>query len=326
MNAKAQPKSVVQDIGDDLGFAPAWDAPVRYMERTEAWYLALGYNNPYQWAHYEDVPFTPPGKPLNRMRIALITTAAPYQPGKGDQGPGAPYNALAKFYKVYSAVTDGNPDMRISHVGIDRQHTTAEDLNTYFPLQALKRLRDEGVIGGITEHFHGIPTNRSQRHTVEADCPDVLARCLKDGADAVILVPNCPICHQSVSLTARYLERHGIPTVVMGVAKDIVEHVGVPRLCFSDFPLGNSVGRPHDPASQESTLRLALRLLEAAPGPRTTVQNPLRWIEPTEWRLDYCNPERRSPEELKKLRAEVDEEKRVAKEVREATYGCAAHG
>lgn len=326
MNMKAQPKSVVTDIVEDLGFAAAWDAPVRYMARTEAWYLALGYGNPYQWAHYVDVPFTRLTKPLNQMRITLLTTAAPYRSDKGNQEPGAPYNALAKFYKVYSASTDGNPDMRISHVGIDRQHTTAEDVNTYFPLQALKRLRDEGLIGSITEHFHGVPTNRSQRHTVEVDCPDALARCQRDGADAAILIPNCPICHQSMSLVARYLEQHGIPTVVMGVAKDIVEHVGVPRLCFSDFPLGNSVGRPNDAVSQDDTLRLALRLLEVAPGPRTTVQNPLRWTEPTEWRLDYCNPELRSAEELKALRAEVDEEKRLAKDVREATLGCAAHG
>jgi hypothetical protein len=46
---------------------------------------------------------------------------------------------------------------------------------------------------------------------------------------------------------------------------------------FSDFPLGNSAGRPFDTASQDSTLALALRVLEFAPAPRTGVQNPLRW-------------------------------------------------
>ena len=83
------------------------------------------------------------------------------------------------------------------------------------------------------------------------------------------------MCHQTVSLAARYLEEHGIPTVVMGCAKDIVEYAGVPRFLFSDFPLGNPAGRPHDPESQAFTLELALRVLETAPGPRTTVQNPL---------------------------------------------------
>ncbi len=323
MKTKSQPNIISKAIESDGSFAPVWDTPVRYMERTTAWYLALGYDNPYQWAHYVDVPFTQLSKPLNKMRITLITTAAPYQSGKGNQGPGAPYNAAAKFYKVYSGSTDGNPDVRISHLAIDRQHTTAEDINTYFPLQALKSMQAEGLIGSVTERFYGVPTNRSQRHTVETDCPEIFARCQSDGADAAILVANCPICHQSMALTARYLEQRGIPTVVMGVAKDILEHVGVPRFCFSDFPLGNSAGQPNDSTSQKETLKLALRLLEGAPGPRTTVQNPQRWREPTEWRRDYCNPDLCSPEDLRRLRAEVDDEKRTAKEVREATYGAA---
>src|SRR5438132_1590872 len=44
----------------------------------------------------------------------------------------------------------------------------------------------------------------------------------------------------------------------MGCAKDIVEHCGVPRFLFSDFPLGNSAGRPFDVESQARTLELAL--------------------------------------------------------------------
>ena len=77
-----------------------------------------------------------------------------------------------------------------------------------------------------------------------------------------MLVANCPVCHQSVSFAARALEDNGIATVVMGCAKDIVERVGVPRFAFSDFPLGNAAGRPHDVPSQDATLELALSLLE----------------------------------------------------------------
>ncbi len=79
-----------------------------------------------------------------------------------------------------------------------------------------------------------------------------------------MIVPNCPVCHQTASLIARHLEANGIATVVMGCAKDIVEHAAVPRFLFSDFPLGNGAGKPHDVASQALTLELALRLLESA--------------------------------------------------------------
>lgn len=124
------------------------------------------------------------------------------------------------------------------------------------------------------------------------------------------------MCHQTVSLAARHLEQNGIPTIVMGCAKDIVEHVGVPRFLFSDFPLGNPCARPHDPQSQDFTLDLALRVLQAAPAPRTTVQSPLRWSGDAAWKLDYSNIARLSPEEIARRRAEFDRQKDIAKTVR----------
>jgi glycine/sarcosine/betaine reductase selenoprotein B len=311
------------EIDRAMGFAPDHDSPIPYMQRTRDYYRAIGYA-PYRWAHYLDVPFQPLPKPLAQCRVALITTAAPYQPGKGEQGPGAPYNSAAKFYQVYSGDTAADHDLRISHIGYDRKHTTAADPNTWFPLPVLRRLAAEGRIGALTTRFHGAPTNRSHRHTLEVDCPEVLARLREDAADTAILVPNCPVCHQTTALVARHLEANGIPTVVMGCAKDIVEHCGVPRFLFSDFPLGNSAGRPGDRASQASTLELALRVLETAPGPRTTVQSPLRWAESGDWKLDFSNIDRIPPEELERLRAEFNRQKQIARELREQTAAAAA--
>jgi D-proline reductase (dithiol) PrdB len=300
----------------DTRFAPEADRPIAYMQRTRDWYLALGYGNPYVWAHHTDAPFQPLKKPLARSRVTLITTAAPYQPDKGNQGPGAAYIAAAKFFSVYSGDTGADHDLRIAHVAIDRKHTSMEDSGTWFPLSALRRLAAQGRVG-LAQRFHGAPTNRSQQHTLTVDCAEILARCVEDGVDAAILVPNCPVCHQSVSLIARHLEANGIATIVMGCAKDIVEHCGVPRFLFSDFPLGNSAGRPHDAQSQAFTLELALRVLESAPGPRTTMQSPLRWSENADWKLDYSNPERLSPEEIRRLRAEFDRGKETALAIRE---------
>ncbi len=303
----------------DLGFAAAHDIPVPYLQRTRSYYQALGYGAPYEWAHYAEVPFHPLTKPLSECRITLITTAAPYQPDNGHQGPGAPYNAKAKFYNVYSRDTALDHDLRISHLAIDRQHTTAEDIGTYFPLRALRESALSGGIGAVTARFHGAPTNRSQRVTLKVDGPEIVARCIADGTDAAILVPNCPVCHQTVSLIARLLEEASIATVVMGCAKDIVEHVGVPRLVFSDFPLGNAAGRPGDRISQAFTLDLALKVLAAAPAPRTTVQSPLRWSESADWKLDYCNTERLTADELTRRRAAFDRGKAEAARIRRDT-------
>jgi hypothetical protein len=116
-----------------------------------------------------------------------------------------------------------------------------------------------------------------------------------------------------VSLVARHLETDGIPTVVMGCAKDIVEHCGVPRFLFSDFPLGNSAGRPFDVDSQAATLELALRVLESAPAARTTVQSPQRWSDDPAWKLDYNNLAKLTPEEVAERRKEFDVVKAVIK-------------
>jgi hypothetical protein len=301
------------------GLPAAHDVPIAYMQRTRAYYQALGYGAPYEWAHHIDVPFHALHKPLSSCRFAIVTTAAPYQPGNGEQDAGAPYNSAAKFYSVYSGDSALEHDLRISHVAIDRDHTTGEDQNSYFPLLALRRAAAAGRIGAVAPRFHGLPTNRSQRVTLEVDVPALLARCCADDVDAVVLVPNCPVCHQSVSLAARALEADGIATVVMGCAKDIVEHAGVPRFVFSDFPLGNAAGRPNDGESQAFTLELALRLLEAAPAPRTTVQSPLRWSDNADWKLDYSNADRLTPEELQRRRAAFDAAKAKAKQVRGAT-------
>ena len=305
-----------RDLDALLGFAPDYDAPIPYMQRTRDYYSAIGYTTPYRWAHYIDAPFQPLKKPLAQSRVTIITTAAPFRPDKGDQGPGAVYNGGAKFYEVYSGDTSQQHDLRISHIGYDRVHTTAEDSGTWFPLPQLLRLCDQGRIGAVTARFHGAPTNRSHRVTVETDAPEILRRCQEDGADAAVVVPNCPVCHQTSSLVARHLEANGIATVVMGCAKDIVEHAAVPRFLFSDFPLGNSAGKPHDVASQALTLELALRVLEAAPGPRTTIASPLRWADDASWKLDYLNIDRISPDELARRRREFDEQKAVARELR----------
>ena len=116
-----------------------------------------------------------------------------------------------------------------------------------------------------------------------------------------------------MSLVARHLEASGIPTVIMGCAKDIVEHCGVPRFVFSDFPLGNSAGKPHDVESQTSTLELALRVLESAPAPRTTVQSSQRWSDDASWKLDYSNLSTMTPEEIAERRKEFDVVKAVIK-------------
>jgi len=290
--------------------------PVRYIERTHAWYAALGFGTPYRYASFAEVPFVLLPKPLAECRVALLTTAAPYHPDKGEQGADAPYNAAAKFYAVYSLDSTLDHDLRVSHVAIDRARIS-DDSGTWFPLPALRRAWQRGRIGRIAPRVHGVPTNRGQRHTQTVDAPELLARCRADAVDVAILVPNCPVCHQTMALAARQLEAGGIATVIMGAAKDIVEHVGAPRLLFSDVPLGHAAGLPNAQASHDDTLELALRMLEAAPAARTTVQSPLRWPGDPAWRDDYLNTASLTPAEIERERADFMRQAAIAKSLRQ---------
>ena len=90
-----------------------------------------------------------------------------------------------------------------------------------------------------------------------------------------------------MSLVARHLEANGLPTVIIGSARDIVEHCGVPRFVFTDLPLGNPAGHPWNRDMQREVVQLALRTLATASGPRTTVQSPVRWKDDPGWRERY---------------------------------------
>ena len=162
---------------------------IPYIERTRTYYSTLGYPA-YHWARYDDVPFAPLRKPLAESRLALITTAAPFQAELADQGPGAAYNAAAKFFQVYTEAVDPVPNLRISHLGYDRKHSTAEDLHTWLPIAGLCEAVEAGTLGELAERLIGVPTTRSQRVTTEQDAEDALSACIDQRADIALLVPS----------------------------------------------------------------------------------------------------------------------------------------
>lgn len=103
-----------------------------------------------------------------------------------------------------------------------------------------------------------------------------------------------------------------MPTVVVGSARDIVEHCGVARFCFTDYPLGNPCGRPGDVEEQRSVVEAALDLLETATAPRTTVQTPLVWDDSGAWRTRFM----RVDDETRPLLARAGEERRARQAAR----------
>ena len=129
------------------------------------------------------------------------------------------------------------------------------------------------------------------------------------------------MCHQTVSLVARHLESRGIPTVVIGSARDIVEECGVARFLLVDFPLGNPCGKPWDRDMQDAIASAALDLLERAYVPRTTIQRPEIWNRSDDlgWRDNFMRVDDSNRAALARAGEARRREQAAAKATTEAT-------
>ena len=152
--------------------------PVPYMARSHAYYEAQGFDKHYQYAHHDDVPFTPLSKPLSESTLGIVTTASTYariplEPRKVDSAP----------------IVPGPERLYADDLSWDKEATHLDDLYSYFPIAQLREQVELGKIGGIAPNFHCAPTEYSQRATNEGDAPEILERLKSDGVDVALLVP-----------------------------------------------------------------------------------------------------------------------------------------
>lgn len=176
MSDLAAPQS---DASGELNFeVPSRPVAVGYMQRTRDYYRALGYSTDYTWAHNTDVPFTALSRPLSELRLALITTSSP----AGTTSKDTP--------KVWSADSAQIPTaMYTDNLAWDKETTHTNDTESFLPLQALHTLVANGELGSLAPRYHGVPTEYSQRQTLNEDAPAILDRVIADKADIALLVP-----------------------------------------------------------------------------------------------------------------------------------------
>lgn len=251
---------------------------VSYIDKSRQYYGAQNFGNPYRWARPAELPaLRPLPAPLARLRLGVLTSAFLLPPA----GEPVPVEV------PYAHPVEPWPAGRFTaHDNRDTFAAPETERESFLPLAALTALAGAGRIGSLSPRFYGAPYDYSQRRTTEQDAPAVLALLRQDAVDAVIAAPHCPVCHQSLSLVVRHLEANGIPTVLVGSARDIVEEIGVPRFLFVDVPLGYPFGRPGDADQQRSIAGQALSLLESAAAPRTTVHADADWGD-DRWRDEY---------------------------------------
>jgi hypothetical protein len=157
---------------------------ISYIDRTREFYAAQGYESPYQWAHFDEVPFTPLPRPLGECCVTLVTTASPLCDRPVEDG------VLRANKEVWSGSTAEPPERLFTDdLAWDKAMTHTNDVESFLPIGKLRALEQAGRIGRVAPRFHGVPTDYSQRRTIEEDAPEVLRRCREDAVDVALLVP-----------------------------------------------------------------------------------------------------------------------------------------
>lgn len=155
---------------------------VSYIDRTRAYYAALGYERPYQYAHHAEVPFVRLGKPLSECRVGLVTTASPWS-----DDPDARHRPFERR-PLWAGDTARVPERLFTdNLAWDKESTHTRDVQTFLPIGHVKAYAAAGRIAGISPRLYGVPTEYSQSRTTREDAPAIEAMCREDGVDVVLL-------------------------------------------------------------------------------------------------------------------------------------------
>ena len=151
---------------------------IDYISRTKAYYRALGFERDYTWANNAETPLSQPRVTLKNATVTLITTAV--------VEPSIPKPVRTAASYAFSEVPE---HFDTSELAWDKVTTHTRDRESYFPINELKARSTRGEFKALSQHFHFVPTEYSQRHTREVDAPLILQQSLKDNVDLAILIP-----------------------------------------------------------------------------------------------------------------------------------------
>ncbi len=160
--------------------------PIAYVDRLNAFYRSRGFP-PYQWSVYETAPLTPLRKPLNQCRVALLTS------GGVSRKDAPPFDPLARNDLRVDAIPAETASAHFQIHDDYYNHGDADrDINCIFPLDRLRELAAEGVVGSVApHHYSGFMGRTYIRTAVMTQAAPALARRLADEAvDAVVMVPG----------------------------------------------------------------------------------------------------------------------------------------
>jgi D-proline reductase (dithiol) PrdB len=158
--------------------------PTQYIAQTTDTYVKLGFK-PYQWFEASSEPaFAHLAKPLSESKVAMISTAGTYVQGQ-----------VAYHYKDDTSIRtipSNSPTDRIrfSHIMENYLIEARQDPLTVFPLEALQRLKNERIVGELTENYLSCMGGIYSKNRVMTELiPNLEAALERELPDVLLLVP-----------------------------------------------------------------------------------------------------------------------------------------
>lgn len=159
-----------------MGDLNEFSAPVRLFLRV------------YPWRRIDPVPWAWPKKPLGSARVALVSSAALVLPG---QQPFDPHvrGGDVSFREIPASadprsLVDTHRSETFDHAGI------AADPNLAFPLDRLRELATDGVIGSVaSRHFSLMGSILAPGRLIRETAPKIARELVHDEVHVALLVP-----------------------------------------------------------------------------------------------------------------------------------------
>ncbi len=131
---------------------------------------------------FASTPWVGDGRPLAERRIAIVSTAGLQR--RGDR----PFAADAADYRVLPGDSTA-ADVVMSHVSVEYDRTGfQQDLNVVFPIDRLRELAADGVIGSVAD-FHYSVMGATSPDEMEPAAHELSGLFKADAVDTVLLVP-----------------------------------------------------------------------------------------------------------------------------------------
>jgi len=237
--------------------------------------LRHGLDPAFDFLQFADTPWTTPRAPVRELTVALVATADLHR--RGDR----PFVSLETPWgdTSFRVIPHELPEAELA---LDAPYVDEKflprDPEVALPRRALDELVAAGEVGAAAARHYSFAQGIVRALPGLADgAREVAAMLREDRAGAVVLLPTCSLCVQSVAVLARELETRGFPTVALSLLSELTARVGAPRALAVHFPFGAPAGDPKNSALHVAVLREALALLESAQEPRQVVASALRW-------------------------------------------------